>query len=276
MARKLFKFEQSYDFVEKNQAEQTALGVIYRAGVIDSQGDYALAPDLEKAVEFLSDNPNWPRVIDVEHTRQRSHSKLVESYVARSDGPFYKTSDWIGRIKVADDVWPRVESGELRAFSIYGRAGREKTIYQGREATRMRMMETEFISLVPNGANQVQFIAKADVMPAWFRSYSAKLDKQLTIIEDRIKGSSRKRVRRIAEVARPKRKLGRRPGGKVTPKTDIEKMKQHRQFRAALDAIKSDQGGNFTDAQYAEMINLKDESGLGPDALWGDLFRVTP
>ena len=281
-------FNTSYDFVEKNEADQTALGVIYRSGVVDSQGDYALADDLEKAVEYLASNPSWPKVVDVRHNRQPTDSKLIESYVARSDGPFYKTGDWIGKVKLSDREWPLVASGELRAFSLYGRAGRERTNYKNQVATRMRFMEVEFISLVPRGANQVEFISKEE-MPAWAKKWSESMDTRVKALTEKIGaiakardtqvGKEKHRVRRVSDIRKPKNKRGNKNNRASVTLPDkearrAEQLRRHRKYLSALAAIKHDGFGNYSDAQRRAMDSLVDDSGLSPDHVWEGLFDV--
>ena len=179
------RFRKAFEFAEKQTAKQLVSGIIYPSDFIDSQGDFALVDDLEKAVITLADNPNMPRVIDVRHDGKATQSKLVESYIAQSDGDYYRTGDWIGTAKISDNEWPLVESGELKAFSLYGPTKREKATLAGKEATRLHDMQVKFISLVPNGANQQYFLSKSLKAPAWFEAWEKKQSVRLQLLEKR-------------------------------------------------------------------------------------------
>ena len=279
-------FKQSNSIFKKNAAEQIVEGIIYKAGAIDTQGEYALAPDLERAVEYLANNPEWPKVVDTRHNQIVNGSTLIESYIARSDGPFYKVGDWLGKIRVADEVWPEVENGTLRAFSIFGRATQEKTTFKGRSAKRLVAIQTELVSLVESGANQAPYIAKTEE-PRWARELGSRLE-DLSQRVDKLHETKtaeiekeKARARRIAEVARPKRKVGNKNDrASVKPKDKEqrrkEQLRRHRKYLSAIAAIKHDGFGNFTDAQRRARDSLVDTSGLSPDHVWRGLFRVKP
>lgn len=60
------KFTKSIVF-EKRDAEQSIFGVVYPSGVLDTQGEFTDTWELAKAVEALSQNKNWPTLIDENH-----------------------------------------------------------------------------------------------------------------------------------------------------------------------------------------------------------------
>ena len=71
-------------------------------------------------------------------------------------------------------------NGELKAFSIYGRAQRETVTFQNRQVQKMTDIRPTLISLVKTGASRQSFVAKSDdKMPAWFKAYSEKLERRL-------------------------------------------------------------------------------------------------
>ena len=315
------RFSKSFEFAEKQTAKQLVSGIIYPSNYIDSQGDFALIDDLEKAVITLADNPNMPRVIDVRHDGKATESKLVESYIAQSDGDYYRTGDWIGTAKISDSEWPLVESGELKAFSLYGPTKREKATLAGKEATRLHDMQVKFISLVPNGANQQYFLSKSLNAPAWFEAWEKKQSERLEALERRYgigaegdafkiaaigdyvrdddgtwlekknsktfvqvpnnlagqlekahtNRSGKKRVRRIAEVAKPKHKRNARNNRASVEKTELQ---AHLDFYSQLHSIASNRG-EFTESQRAKMMDLASAAAQhgGADRVWGDMLQ---
>ena len=173
-------FKKSFEFVKESGPEQIAFGVFYPRDFVDSQREYTTAPELSKAVSRLSANQNWPYLVDTQHDLTPTQSRIVESYLAESDGPNFRKGDWVGRVKIDDETWPLVESGGLKAFSIYGKAAREDSIFKGQSVSKMVNMHPTMVSLVKTGANRMQFVAKSDdTMPAWFAAYSQKLDRRL-------------------------------------------------------------------------------------------------
>lgn len=95
--------------------------------VIDTQGDIIDAPVLVKAVtDFMID----AREAHVMHEGEK-HGIIVHSFplvgdIAKSLGIQCEMEGWIVGMKVSPEVMKRVDSGELRAFSIGGAAVREK------------------------------------------------------------------------------------------------------------------------------------------------------
>lgn len=95
--------------------------------VIDTQGDIIEASVLVKAVtEFMID----AREAHVMHEGQQ-HGIVVHSFplvgdIAKSLGIESSREGWIVGLKVSPEIMKRVDSGELKAFSIGGSAIREK------------------------------------------------------------------------------------------------------------------------------------------------------
>lgn len=96
--------------------------------VVDSQGDVIKAETLVKAAtEFMLS----ARVAKDMHSGGKVgefvHSLPLTKEIANALGVTSDREGWIVACKVYDDaVWEKVKSGELKAFSIGGRAKREK------------------------------------------------------------------------------------------------------------------------------------------------------
>ena len=118
-------FQKSFEFRKTEATRKQVFGVAYPVDSIDSQGEYTDSAELEKAVQRVASLDGWPRIVDIQHDTRPTESKIIESYIATTDGDYFRKGDWLARIQVSDSEWPRVANGELKAFSIYGRAQRE-------------------------------------------------------------------------------------------------------------------------------------------------------
>jgi hypothetical protein len=96
--------------------------------VVDLQGDIIEADVLVKAVNEFMENVRVGKTMHVgEETGKVIHSMPVTKEIGDALGIQSDLEGWIVAYKVYDnDVWDRVKSGELRAFSIGGRAQREE------------------------------------------------------------------------------------------------------------------------------------------------------
>lgn len=96
--------------------------------VVDLQGDVIEADVLVKAVNEFMENVRVGKTMHVgEETGKVIHSLPVTKEICDALGIQSDREGWIVAYKVYDDsVWGRVKSGELRAFSIGGRAQREE------------------------------------------------------------------------------------------------------------------------------------------------------
>ena len=98
--------------------------------VVDRQGDVIEAETLVKAVnEFMEHVRVGKTMHEGEATGQVIHSLPVTKEICDALGIQCDREGWVVAYKVYDDaVWDRVKSGELRAFSIGGRAVKEDYI----------------------------------------------------------------------------------------------------------------------------------------------------
>jgi len=98
--------------------------------VVDRQGDVIEADTLVKAVnEFMEHVRIGKTMHEGEATGQVIHSLPVTKEICDALGIQCDREGWVVAYKVYDDeVWKRVKSGELRAFSIGGRAVKEDYI----------------------------------------------------------------------------------------------------------------------------------------------------
>jgi len=98
--------------------------------VVDREGDVIEAETLVKAVNDFMEHVRVGKTMhEGEATGQVIHSLPVTKEICDALGIQCDREGWVVGYKVYDDaVWKRVKSGELRAFSIGGRAVREDYI----------------------------------------------------------------------------------------------------------------------------------------------------
>ena len=96
--------------------------------VVDRQGDVIEAETLVKAVNDFMENVRVGKTMHTgEQTGMVIHSLPITKEIGESLGIQSDREGWVVAYKVYDeDVWKMVKSGELAAFSIGGRAIKEK------------------------------------------------------------------------------------------------------------------------------------------------------
>ena len=82
-------FKKSFEFKKTTQAKKQVFGVAYPVDQIDSQGEYTDSAELEKAVQRVAELDGWPRIVDVQHDTRPTESKVIESYIATTDGGLF-------------------------------------------------------------------------------------------------------------------------------------------------------------------------------------------
>jgi hypothetical protein len=133
-----------------------AEGIVYSPMTVDSQGDYATAQEIEAAAHnFIAQG--LVKSIDVGHSGQPSGSTVVESRIAKASDPDYPQGSWVMAVKCSAPVWAQVKAGELKAFSIGGKAQRVKKSINGVTANELTGLKINSVSLVKKGANQKEF-----------------------------------------------------------------------------------------------------------------------
>ena len=109
--------------------EQVVFGEVYAPGFPDSQGDFKSPEEVKKmAYNFL--RKGITSNIDVNHSQTPSGSYVVESFIARDDDTMFIPGSWVVGVKVPDNVWSLVKSGELNGFSLDGWGLRTDAIFE--------------------------------------------------------------------------------------------------------------------------------------------------
>lgn len=118
--------------IRKVDAERRwVTGVLYPAGEVDTQGDFAKEATLDAAmVGFMAKGKTASgRACDVDHDGQATADAIVECYKIEAGDPRWPderdAGAWVvTRLVVDDDLWAAVERGDYKAFSFGGVAKR--------------------------------------------------------------------------------------------------------------------------------------------------------
>lgn len=111
-------------FAKMDEEKQLVYGVVYEPGVVDAQGDWADAAEIEKACHgFMKDC----RVVKLMHKDDldENSAQIVESYIAPQamdiGGQQVRKGSWVLGVHVLDKgVWESIKKGELSGFSMGG------------------------------------------------------------------------------------------------------------------------------------------------------------
>ena len=99
--------------------QRLVYGSVYSPDLPDTDAEFMTADEIQKmAHDFLMEG--LVHAIDTNHNLQENGSSVVESFIARKGDPDFKEGSWVLGVKVSEDLWPMVKSGELNGFSMYG------------------------------------------------------------------------------------------------------------------------------------------------------------
>ena len=157
-ARSLLKAEQAPKVVrikKTTDEQQIVFGEVYAPGFPDSQVDFMSAETIrDMAYGFMKKSATTK--IDVGHSRDECGAFVVESFIARDDDPVFIPGSWVIGVKVPDDVWALVKSGDLNGFSLDGMGTRVPTMFEN-EMPELLKGETSEV-----GGHQHEFLVKFD------------------------------------------------------------------------------------------------------------------
>lgn len=113
--------------IKGDAPERIVYGIVAEPDIEDSQGDQQTAEEIEKAAYWFMEEAQGIKVeTDVDHDDDDFSANLLENYIARSDmiieGEVIKKGSWIQSLRLGEDAWEKVESGELTGFSMKGTA----------------------------------------------------------------------------------------------------------------------------------------------------------
>lgn len=115
---------QTYGCILKSEAETHYItGIVYEPMVEDTDKNYMTAAEIAKAEKYFTENSGS---IDIQHSFETEENvSVVESWITKCDcsinGKEVKKGTWLMTIKVEDDdIWDKVEKGEITGFSMGG------------------------------------------------------------------------------------------------------------------------------------------------------------
>jgi len=120
------KFE--FHFLKLDKKQHVVGGVVYEPDTVDTQGDYTVTPEIEKAMYlFMMKYSQDTHRIKVMHRGVAYFFPILECFQPEQDtrkgNQTIKAGSWWMTIKVTnDEVWTLVEEGALTGFSMGGRA----------------------------------------------------------------------------------------------------------------------------------------------------------
>ncbi|HEY3285005.1 MAG TPA: XkdF-like putative serine protease domain-containing protein [Armatimonadota bacterium] len=114
-------FEVSAPIVKRDGRRHVVMGEVLVPGLVDAHGDHVSAETVEAAAHrFMVE----ARTVGEMHRDFDRIGAVVESFIARPGDPDFTPGAWVLGVRCTPEVWRRVESGELRGFSIGGMARR--------------------------------------------------------------------------------------------------------------------------------------------------------
>lgn len=109
--------------LKAEEAKKLVYGIVYEPDVVDTQGDFATAEEIEKAAHNFMENA---RNIDLQHNFKAGYGTLQESYIAPADFKIGETNikkgAWVIVTKATDEVWESIQKGEITGYSMGGSA----------------------------------------------------------------------------------------------------------------------------------------------------------
>jgi cation transport regulator ChaB len=113
--------------VKTDEERRLVYGIVYAPNVVDAQGDYTTAEEIEKAAHrFMVNLQSGNAFIDVEHSDVPVDAVVVESFIAPTDFCYPGSSimvprgSWVAVTHIRDEeLWKMVKS-ELVGYSMAG------------------------------------------------------------------------------------------------------------------------------------------------------------
>jgi hypothetical protein len=118
------RFDLPLRLLKADEEKGIIYGVVYPPNTVDTQGDWADAPTIERAAhDFLLKGK--VRMVDTMHDYTPIDGGVVESFIKNGEAKNYPDApdgSWLVAIKPDDMTKMRVKSGELRGLSLAGTA----------------------------------------------------------------------------------------------------------------------------------------------------------
>ncbi|WP_418027018.1 XkdF-like putative serine protease domain-containing protein [Paenibacillus sp. JJ1722] len=178
-------FEKQVRLITKaDDPKKLVYGVVYEPDVEDTHGDIMTAEEIEKAVHGFMSNLAIAKgaVMDTQHDFDPGVGDVVECYVAPVDFEMgeetIKKGSWVLVTKANDDIWNKIQDGEVTGYSM---AGTAETIKKHQEpATKPNDEATGFFNAMKSFFTGEK-IAKGAVADSFNRR---KKDRQFWAAQD--------------------------------------------------------------------------------------------
>ncbi|MDM5430818.1 XkdF-like putative serine protease domain-containing protein [Bacillus mycoides] len=164
-------FQKEVKIITKSEDPQKLVyGVVYEPGTTDLHNDFMTAEEIEKAAhKFMKDAQN----IDTQHDFVAGAGEIVESYIAPADfeinGVTIQKGSWVITTKASDEVWEKIEKGEITGYSMAGTAEVEEQEDVSKSISSLVKSLTHHIGAFFTGEN-IADIKKGEVRDNYARN----------------------------------------------------------------------------------------------------------
>jgi hypothetical protein len=136
-------FEDRTRIVVKNEKRRLVYGEVYAPNQIDTDGEAMSAEEIEKMAHNFLMHGRTDR-IDEMHSYKQTGCLVCESFIARKNDPdgFVRGSWVLGVYVLPDEMWEKVQKGEINGFSFAGRAQSDEVVAMVKVVRKM-IGETE-------------------------------------------------------------------------------------------------------------------------------------
>jgi hypothetical protein len=117
------------EIIKRVDEKRTVVGVVLKPGTTDAQGDLIRTAEVveEAAERFLVNLIAGKAKIGVQHSDFTRSILVLQSFIAPApmtiNDQLVPEGAWVMKVKVLDEqTWIRVKNGEIRGFSIGGKA----------------------------------------------------------------------------------------------------------------------------------------------------------
>ena len=93
--------------------------VVYKAEKVDAHGDKMSRKALREACHKFMQKSGFSQQVDTNHDNVANGCAIVEMGIARPGDPIFNDGDWWAVFKIYDDdIWEKIQSGELNGVSF--------------------------------------------------------------------------------------------------------------------------------------------------------------
>lgn len=118
----------NFHIAKTDEEKRLVYGIVYPVGKEDTQGDFAIAAEVEKACHNFMIALDSTEKLDTGHNLQIAKGvNIVENYIVQKSNPLFPEDEgaWAIVVKVNnDEIWNAVKDGTYTGFSMWGEATR--------------------------------------------------------------------------------------------------------------------------------------------------------